>query len=195
MGTQRSLTFKDLCFVLTDLVGFRIKGLPWWLRQERIHLRCRKCEFDPWVGKIPWRREWLPSPVFLPGEFHEQRGLAGHSPWVTKGQTQTHRRGDRVLGGGARTHPPTHTRAHTRAPCLPGGQRRAGGLAWRWDALSVVSRLSLAPQPHGLKVHQGPSRCSLPAPSASCSLEAIADGARFCGSHWRPAWLQYHGRP
>jgi len=29
--------------------------------------------FDPWVGKIPWRREWQPTPVFLPGKFHEQR--------------------------------------------------------------------------------------------------------------------------
>ena len=38
--------------------------------------------FDPSVGKIPWRREWLPTPVFLPGEFHGQRGLAGYSPWV-----------------------------------------------------------------------------------------------------------------
>ena len=37
--------------------------------------------FDPWVGKIPWRREWQPTPVFLPGEFHGQRSLAGHSPW------------------------------------------------------------------------------------------------------------------
>ena len=35
--------------------------------------------FDPWVGKIPWRRERLPSPVFWPGEFH---GL--YSPWGSK---------------------------------------------------------------------------------------------------------------
>ena len=35
--------------------------------------------FDPWVGKIPWRREWLPTPVFLPGEFHGQRSLVGYS--------------------------------------------------------------------------------------------------------------------
>ena len=38
----------------------------------------------PWVGKIPWRREWQPSPVFLPGEFHGQRSLAGYSPWGCK---------------------------------------------------------------------------------------------------------------
>ena len=31
--------------------------------------------FDPWVGKIPWRREWQPTPVFLPREFHGQRNL------------------------------------------------------------------------------------------------------------------------
>ena len=36
---------------------------------------------DPWVGKIPWRRAWQPTPVFLPGEFHGQRSLVGYSPW------------------------------------------------------------------------------------------------------------------
>ena len=37
--------------------------------------------FHPWVGKIPWRRECQPTPVFLPGEFRGQRSLAGYSPW------------------------------------------------------------------------------------------------------------------
>ena len=36
--------------------------------------------FDPWFRKIPWRRELLPTPVFLPGEFHGQRSLVGYSP-------------------------------------------------------------------------------------------------------------------
>ena len=36
--------------------------------------------FDPWVGKIPWRRERVPTPVFWPGEFQEQRSLVGCSP-------------------------------------------------------------------------------------------------------------------
>ena len=46
--------------------------------------RCRRCKrpkFDPWVRKIPWRRKWQPTPVFLPGESHGQRSLAGYSPW------------------------------------------------------------------------------------------------------------------
>ena len=36
---------------------------------------------DPCVGKIPWKRKWQPSPVFLPGEFHGKRNLVGYSPW------------------------------------------------------------------------------------------------------------------
>ena len=36
--------------------------------------------FDPWVGKIPWRRAWQPTLVFLPGEFYGQRSLAGYRP-------------------------------------------------------------------------------------------------------------------
>ena len=42
--------------------------------------QCRTPGFDPWVGKIPWRREWQPTPVSFPGEFHGQRSLAGYSP-------------------------------------------------------------------------------------------------------------------
>ena len=38
-------------------------------------------QFSLWVGKIPWRRKWLSTPVFLPGEFHGQRNLAGYRPW------------------------------------------------------------------------------------------------------------------
>ena len=39
----------------------------------------RRCGFDPWVGKMPWRRTRQPTPVFLPGESHRQRSLAGYS--------------------------------------------------------------------------------------------------------------------
>ena len=42
--------------------------------------RCKRCGFDPWVGKIPWRRKWQPTPVFLPRDSHGQRSLAGYSP-------------------------------------------------------------------------------------------------------------------
>ena len=39
---------------------------------------------ETWAGEIPWRRAWPPTPVFLPGEFHGQRSLAGDSPWGRK---------------------------------------------------------------------------------------------------------------
>ena len=43
----------------------------------RIHLQCGRPRFDPWVGKIPWRRRRQPAPVFLPGNLRGQRSLAG----------------------------------------------------------------------------------------------------------------------
>ena len=56
----------------------------WWLRQPRICLQWGRPGFDSWVGKIPWRREWLPTPIFSAGEFHVQRIVAGYSPWRCK---------------------------------------------------------------------------------------------------------------
>ena len=54
---------------------------PWWLR---ICLQFKRAEFNPWVGKIPWRRKWQPTLVFLPGKSDGQRSLAGYSPWGLK---------------------------------------------------------------------------------------------------------------
>ena len=56
-------------------------------QQQRICLpfrRCRRHRFDPWVGKIPWRRAWQPTLVFLPGKSHRQRNLAGYRLWGQK---------------------------------------------------------------------------------------------------------------
>ena len=60
--------------------------LPWWLSWWRICLQHGRPGFDPWVGKIPWRREWLPTPVFWPGEF-----LGRYSPWGRKESDTTER--------------------------------------------------------------------------------------------------------
>ena len=51
--------------------------------------RCKRHGFDPWVWKIPSRREWQPTPVLLPGEFHGQRSLVGYSHGTAKSQIQT----------------------------------------------------------------------------------------------------------
>ena len=65
-------------------------GFPGGSSGKEPACKCRRhksCGFSPWVGKIPWRRKWQPTPVFLPGESHGQRNLAGWSPWVAKSQT------------------------------------------------------------------------------------------------------------
>ena len=61
-----------------------ISGLLQWFRGKVSACQCRRCRFDPWVAQIPWRKKWQPTPVFLPGEIHGQRGLAGYSPWGYK---------------------------------------------------------------------------------------------------------------
>ena len=50
--------------------------------------RCKRCRFNPCVGKIPWRRKWQPLPVFLPGKPHGQGSLVGYSSWGTKSRMQ-----------------------------------------------------------------------------------------------------------
>ena len=68
-----------LCWVL--VAACELLGLPWWLRGKESACQCRRHKFNPWVRKIPWRRKWQPTPVFLPGEFHGQRSLASYNPW------------------------------------------------------------------------------------------------------------------
>ena len=58
-------------------------GFPWWLRWQRIRLQCRRPWFNPWVGKFPWRRERLPTPVFCPREFYELYNPLGHKEFNT----------------------------------------------------------------------------------------------------------------
>ena len=63
------------------IVDYAVQGrLPWWLSDKESACQCRRCRFDPWVGKHSWRRKWQPTPVFLPGKSHRQRSLAGYSP-------------------------------------------------------------------------------------------------------------------
>ena len=64
-------------------------GLPRWLKLQRICLQSRRCRFHPWVGKIPCKKKWLPTPVFLPGESHGQRSPAGYRPWGHKESDMT----------------------------------------------------------------------------------------------------------
>ena len=66
---------ESLIAIAVEFLRISIPGGRWSI----IHLQCKIPEFDPWVGKIPWRREWVPTPVFLPGESLGQRGVEDYS--------------------------------------------------------------------------------------------------------------------
>ena len=55
-----------------------------WLRIRLPMQVLRRPRFDLWIGKIPWKKKWQPSAVFLPGKPHGQRRLVGYSPWGRK---------------------------------------------------------------------------------------------------------------
>ena len=60
-------------------------GFPGGTNGKESACECiKRCRFDPWFRKIPWRRKWHSTPVCLPEESHGQRSLAGYSPWGGK---------------------------------------------------------------------------------------------------------------
>jgi hypothetical protein len=57
-------------------------GLPRWLNSKAPSaVKCRRHGFEPWVGKIPWRRAWQPTQIFLPWKSHGQKSQEGYSLW------------------------------------------------------------------------------------------------------------------
>jgi len=66
-------------------------GFPGCSDSKESACQCRRPGFDPWVRKIPWRRDWLSMPVFFSGEFRGQRSLAGYSPRGRKESDKTER--------------------------------------------------------------------------------------------------------
>ena len=76
-------TFWPTKLWLFSIWSYTEVGFPRWLSGKESVYQCSRsrCGFNPWVGKIPWRRKWQPTPVFLPGESHGRRSLACCSPW------------------------------------------------------------------------------------------------------------------
>ena len=71
------------CVTSTPIIRPNLAGLWGYLggaSDKESTGQCRRCRFSPWVRKIPWRRAWQPTPVFLPGKSHGQRSLVGYSP-------------------------------------------------------------------------------------------------------------------
>ena len=90
---------------------FWVKLPSRWLSAKEFACQCKRVMFNPWFEKIPWRRKWQSTLVFLPGKSHGQRSLAGYNSWgykeveITEGLS-------------------THTHAHTHSiSSWPQGQR------------------------------------------------------------------------
>ena len=81
-----SLWWERIC---TFLIWGR-GGLPSWCsgKEPEFAYWHRRCRFNSLIGKIPWRKKWQSTPVFLPGKSCGQRGLVGYVPWVSKRQTR-----------------------------------------------------------------------------------------------------------
>ena len=84
--------------------------LPWWLRWERIRLQRGRPGVHPWVGKIPWKRAWQPTPVCLPGGSHGQRSLVGYHPRGRKEPEMTEQLNT--------AHSPSPSVGHMHAHCI-----------------------------------------------------------------------------
>ena len=84
VSPSRARPLRLVMCVQLFLVSNIEMGLPWWLSGKEPACQCRRRGFGPWVGKIPWRKKWQPTPVFLPEKSHGQRSLVGYSPWGRK---------------------------------------------------------------------------------------------------------------
>ena len=83
---------------------------PWWLRGKESACQCRRHHSDPWTRKIPWRRKWQSTPVFLPGKSYGQRSLASYSPWDCKDSDTAEQLNH--------THTHTHKKKHIWGICF-----------------------------------------------------------------------------
>ena len=79
-----TLTFYDSISQSIFTRVSHLQGLPWWLSGKESTCQRRRCSFDPWVVKIPWRRVWQSTAVFLPRESCGQRSLVGYTLWGQK---------------------------------------------------------------------------------------------------------------
>ena len=90
-GLPRTTSQINLYLNLCLKVCFQMNSNSGVASGKKPACQCRRhknCGFDPWIGKIPWRRAQQPTPVFLPGESHGQRSLEGYSLRVAKSRTQ-----------------------------------------------------------------------------------------------------------
>ena len=82
---------QNIYYSLCSICAIMTLGVPRWCSSKESTCQYRRHRFNPWSGKILWRRKWQRTPEFLPGEHHGQRSLAGYSPCdCSQPQLSTH---------------------------------------------------------------------------------------------------------
>ena len=81
--------FQCLLCQLQATYSFCVSDPPSRILGKKKYRRLKRCGFNAWVRKIPWRRKWQLAPEFLPGKFHGQRSLVGYSSWGGKESDMT----------------------------------------------------------------------------------------------------------
>ena len=84
---RKSTIYLHIYNIHVCMYVYIFMGFPGGVSGKEPTCQCRRCKnhgFDPWIRKIPWRRAWQPTLVFLPGEPRGQRSLVGSSPWGHK---------------------------------------------------------------------------------------------------------------
>ena len=111
--------FSDTyCTIIMDCLFFFPLGLPRWLSGKESSCQCRRCKrcgFDPWVGKIPWRRKWKPIPVFLAWKIPWTEEPGGLVYVITKSWTGLSMKVHVHVHGHARVCVCMHTHTHTHS--------------------------------------------------------------------------------
>ena len=93
-ASRKARAQRQGCAQVREPIKTASLGFAGGTREKKPACQCRRHKrrkFDPWVGKIPWRRAWQPTAVFLPGESHGQRSLAGCGQWGHEGLDTTKR--------------------------------------------------------------------------------------------------------
>ena len=164
------------------------------VRWQTICLQCKRPRVHPWGRKIPWRREWQPTPVFLPGEFHGQRSPAGYSLWGCKESDTTERltqqRHHREGAGDGRKGPSKDG----ASVLIPGECRgfRKHGLFCSWTDVGskLVGDPRMATPALNVEAPSSPfyERDKIPSPMVSPSTNIPRTRGSFLCPHLRTLW-------
>ena len=181
-----------------------LMGFPGGSDHKESTYQCRRPGFDPWVGKIPWRMAWLPTAVFLPGESHGWRSLAGYSPqgckesctterltlsfsWTRRRSPAPHLRQPRAVSLKVRRVPPTYlelprglnhrTEVTDGCPALRTSLGSGGAHSSSYKSSEPQAQLRFCP-----RLHPPPAPDSTPGLRASVSQQAPA--SLGSSPHW-----------